>query len=64
MSKQEFKPHEAARIKVGKHVGLVGSVIEVRPETGMVKIKIDGVWNDEPISLEKWMAAKNLEHHA
>ncbi len=64
MSKQEFRPHEAARIKVGKHAGLVGTVIETRPETGMVKIKVEGVWESQPIDFEKWMAAKSLEHHA
>lgn len=62
--RQQFTPHQAVRIKTGKHLGLVATVVESRPETGMVKVQAEGVKDDKPFTLERWLKAAQLEHHA
>lgn len=58
---QQWRPHEAARIKSGKHAGTVGTVVEARPETGMVRVEVQGVRNGEAVDARVWLKAGQLE---
>lgn len=58
---QKWRPHEAARVKSGKHAGMVGTVVEARDETGMVRVSIDGVRDGEKIAALVWLKAGQLE---
>jgi len=49
------------RIVTGKYAGLMGSVIEHREETEMVKVKIEGLHQGEEINVEPWMKEIQVE---
>lgn len=62
-----FLVHETARIRVGKYAGLVGVVNESRrDENGKqvsAKVQIDGVRDDQSISVERWFKSSELERN-
>lgn len=60
-SGQHWRAHESACIRNGKYAGLIGTVTETRPETGMVRVQIQGVKDGESIDVQPWMKAGALE---
>lgn len=57
----QFRIHQAVTIKGGKWAGAVGTVEETRQSTGMVKVLIDGVFNNEPLQHSGWFKASQLD---
>lgn len=56
-----FRVWDVARIKGGKYAGLVGTVTEVKTGTDRVRVKVDGVKDNEPVTVERWFSARELE---
>lgn len=56
-----MRVHERVRIKSGKWAGAVGVVVNKRPETGMVKVRVSGVLGGEPVHDVQWYKAAALE---
>lgn len=49
------------RITSGKYAEAVGSVVEVREQTGAVRVLIEGVHGGVPIKAEPWLKIAQLE---
>lgn len=56
---QEFRPHEAVKVKAGKAAGLVGVVMEVEGER--VRVQVHGVKDGEPVNMDAWLSVKSVE---
>lgn len=61
-----FKVHEAARIRLGRYAGMVGTVTETRSEDGKqtnVRVEVSGVKDGEPIAAHVWLKRSALERN-
>lgn len=64
--RDEFKTHEAARIRIGNYAGLVGMVTEVRAKDGKqtgVRVRIEGVHNGQEVNVERWFRRSEVERN-
>lgn len=61
-----FKLHEVARIRNGRHAGLVGTVTDQKTEGGKqvsVRVQIEGVKDGEGVSAHAWFKRSQLERN-
>lgn len=57
----QFRIHQGVTIKGGKWAGAVGTVEDTREATGMVLVRVAGVFNSEPVDRAIWFKASALE---
>lgn len=62
-----FRVHEAARVRLGKYAGMVGTVTETRADdvgkqTG-VRLLIEGIRDSEAVSIERWFKRSEVERN-
>lgn len=54
----DFKLHDAARVRYGRYSGAVGTVTDTRTENGKqtaVRVKVEGVKDDQPYTAHVWL---------
>lgn len=61
MKQSIFRPHQGVMVKTGKYAGAGGEVEALRPETGMVQVRIRGFFNGEKIDVAPWLKESALE---
>lgn len=57
----DFQGHQAVRIRTGKYAGLVGNVFEQNRDKGTVRVQIQGVQDGQPLNVDHWFKAAQLE---
>lgn len=61
-----FRVHEVARIRNGRHAGMVGTVTDQKTEDGKqvsVRVQIDGVKDGESVSAHVWLKRSQVERN-
>lgn len=56
-----FRGFQSIKVLTGKYEGLVGSVVECRDDTEMVKVEIQGMQNDLLINKTGWFKFVQVE---
>lgn len=56
-----MKVHSTVRVVGGKYAGLVGVVVAVKGDTGMIRVEIKGAFNGEDVDISPWMKPASLE---
>lgn len=60
----KFRMHDVACIRTGKYAGLVGTVTDTKDEAGKqtgVRVKVEGVRDDQPVSAHVWLKRSAVE---
>lgn len=60
----KFRVHDVARIRTGKYAGLMGTVTDTKDEAGKqtgVRVKVEGVRDDKPVSAHVWLKRSAVE---
>lgn len=58
---QQWRPHEAARVKSGRYAGLVGEVVDVRHAA--VRVSVEGVRDGKPVRAVVWLKLSQVERN-
>jgi hypothetical protein len=60
----KFRVHDVACIRTGKYAGLVGTVTDTKDEAGKqtgVRVKVEGVRDDQPVNAHVWLKRSAVE---
>jgi hypothetical protein len=60
----KFRVHDVACIRTGKYAGLMGTVTDTKDEAGKqtgVRVKVEGVRDDKPVSAHVWLKRSAVE---
>lgn len=60
----KFRVHDVACIRTGKYAGLMGTVTDTKDDAGKqtgVRVKVEGVRDDQPVSAHVWLKRSAVE---